>query len=132
MTAKILTPTGEVVHRSTYRPLTPKELADPVEQDNMKTFLRMAEEQWGNRLVRGQLEEVGLIDTLDPQSYLENQQTDKTFPALKEEVTPKAGDEYIQESIMIPRGNTFAHKTVVSCKHNAEGNILGMPMTIPF
>ncbi len=30
MTTKILTPTGEVVHHSTYRPLTPEELADPV------------------------------------------------------------------------------------------------------
>ncbi len=30
MIAKILTPTGQVVHRSTYRPLTPKELADLV------------------------------------------------------------------------------------------------------
>ncbi len=33
MTAKILTPTGKVVYCSTYRPLTPKELADPIEQD---------------------------------------------------------------------------------------------------
>ncbi len=30
ITAKILTPTGEVVHPSTYRPLMPEEIADPV------------------------------------------------------------------------------------------------------
>ncbi len=66
MTAKILTPTGEVVHCSTYRMLMYKELADPVKQDCMKAFLQMSVEQWGNHLVRGQLEEVGLIDTPNP------------------------------------------------------------------
>ncbi len=29
-TTKILIPTGKVVHPSTYRPLTPEEIADPV------------------------------------------------------------------------------------------------------
>ncbi len=67
----------------------------------MKAFLWTAEEQWGNRLLRGQLEEVGLIGTLGPQPYLVNQQTVKTFHLLEEEVTPKAGDEFIQASIMI-------------------------------
>ncbi len=46
------------------------------------------------------------------------------FPAL-EEVTPETGDEYLQASIMIPQGNTFACGTAVSCKHDAEGNIVG-------
>ncbi len=68
----------------------------------MKAFLWMAEERWGRHLARGQLEEVGLLDTPDTQPYLDKHQTDKTFPALEEDVTPKAGDEYIQASIMIP------------------------------
>ncbi len=126
MTAKILTLMGKVVHCSTYRLLMPKELADPVEQDRMEALLQAAEDLWGNRLVRGQLEEVGLIHTPDPQPYLDDQQTDKTFPTLKDEVTPKAGDEYIQASIMLPQGNTFAHGTVVSHKHDTEGNIIGL------
>ncbi len=91
----------------------------------MKSFLWMAEERWDRHLARGQLEEVGLIDTPDTQPYLDNQQTDKTFPVLKEEVTPEAGDKYIQASIMIPRGNTFTRGTVVSCKCDAEGNTIG-------
>ncbi len=45
MTAKILTPTDEIVHHRVYRPLTPEGLADPVKQDNMKAFLQMAEDQ---------------------------------------------------------------------------------------
>ncbi len=55
--------------------------------------------------------EVGLIDMTDTHPYLDSQQTDKTFPALKEEVTPEAGDDYMQASITIPHGNTFAHGT---------------------
>ncbi len=85
----------------------------------------MAEERWGRHLIRGQLAEVGLIDTPDTQPYLDNQQTDKTFPILEEEVTLKAGDDYIQASIMIPPGSTFAHGTVVSHKRDAEVNIIG-------
>ncbi len=91
----------------------------------MEAFLWMAEEWWGNHLVRGQLEEVGLIDTPDPQPYLGNQQTEKTFPTLEEEVTPKAGAKYIQTSIMIPHSTTFARAIVVSCKCNAEKNLIG-------
>ncbi len=33
MTTKILTPTGKVVHRSTYQSLMPEELADPVRNE---------------------------------------------------------------------------------------------------
>ncbi len=73
---------------------------------------------------KGQLEEVGLVDTLDLKPYLDDKQTVKIFPALKEEVTPEAGDKYVQASIMLPPGNTFAHGTVVSCKHNVEGNFI--------
>ncbi len=131
MTTKILTPTCEAVHRSTYRLLMPEELTDPVKQDHMKDFLWTAEERWGTWPVRGQLEVVGLIGMPDLQPYLDNQQTDKTFPALEEEVTLEAGDKYIQVSIMIPRSNTSACKTIVSCKRNAKGKIIRCAMTFP-
>ncbi len=45
MTAEIFTLTGKVVHHSTYRSLTPEELADPIKQDHMKAFLWTAEDQ---------------------------------------------------------------------------------------
>ncbi len=88
ITAKILTPTGKVVHCSTYRLLMPEGLADHVDEDHMNAFKLMAKEQWGTSLVKGQLEEVGLIIMPNPQPYLNNQHTDKTFPTQEEEVTP--------------------------------------------
>ncbi len=42
MTAKILIPTGKVVHCSTYKLIMHEELADPVKLDHMKAFLWMA------------------------------------------------------------------------------------------
>ncbi len=106
-------------------------LADPIKQDHMKAFLWTAEEQWGNPLVTRQLEEVGIIDTLDPQPYLDNQQTNKIFPILKEEVTPKAGDKYIQASILIPCGNVFACVQQSAASTMLRETSLGVPMTIP-
>ncbi len=58
-------------------------------------------------LARGELGEVGLIDMPDPQTYLDDKQTDKKFPALKEDVTPETGNKYIQASIMLPCCSTL-------------------------
>ncbi len=68
----------------------------------------------------------------EPQPHLDDQQTDKTFPALEKEVTLEAEDKCIQASIMILPGNTFACRTVDSSKHDAEVKSLGEPMIIPF
>ncbi len=53
-----------------------------------------------------------------------NRQT-RLFSELGEDVTLKDRDEYIQASIMILRGDTFACGAVVSRKCDAEGNIIG-------
>ncbi len=92
MSTMILTPMGLGVHCSTNRPLMPKELTNPIKQDCMKAFLITAEDWWGKCLARGQLEQVGLIYTLDPQPFMDKEQMDKTFPTLQEEVTQEAGD----------------------------------------
>lgn len=116
---------GEILHHSTYRPLTPEECANLVEQDFMKTFLWTAENRWGMHLAQGQLVVIGIDDTPDPEPYVAKDQTRETFPTLKEEVTLEAGDKYIQASIMFPCGNTYACRTVVNCKHDAKKNVIG-------
>ncbi len=93
----------EVVYHSTYRLLTPVEIADPIEQDHKKVLLQTAEDWWGTHLGRGQLDDVGLIDTPDPHLYQDNKQTDKKFPALKEGNIPQTG-----KIIMLPCGSNFS------------------------
>ncbi len=44
--AKIITPTGDVVHCSTYRLLTLEDLSNPVKQDCMTVYLRISVDRW--------------------------------------------------------------------------------------
>ncbi len=101
MTAKILTLTGDMVHHGMYRSLTPEVFAVLIKQDHMNAFLWMTEDRWGSFLARGKLEDVGLADTPDPKPYLDNKQTNKTFPALNNKVTQEASDENVHVSIML-------------------------------
>ncbi len=84
----------------------------------------MAKDQWGTCLAREKLKEVVLIENLDPQPYFNEHKMEQMLLALEEEVTPEAGNKYIQASIMLPHRNTFTWGTVVSCKHNAVGKII--------
>ncbi len=61
----------------------------------------MTEYQQQLYLARGQLAEVGLADTPDPEPYLAKNQTTLIFQALEEEVTPEAGDKYVEALIML-------------------------------
>ncbi len=82
MTAKLLSSTDKLMHHSTYRALTPKELTNLVEQDHTKAFLRIADDGFGTCLNMGELEEVELADTTDPQPYADVEQNKYLFPVL--------------------------------------------------
>lgn len=56
----------------------------------------------------------------------------KIFPALEEEVTLKAEDKYIQAFIMLLQSDTHSCGIVISCKRNADRNILGKAHDNPF
>ncbi len=85
----------------------------------------MAEDPWGIGLGRGKLDEVGLIDTPDSQICLDKELMEKTFPALKEEITSEARNDYILSSIMLLQVSMFSWGTAVSPKCDAEGHIIG-------
>ncbi len=104
MTVKTLHSKYKVVHCRSNRPLTPQEFADPVKHDHMQVFLQTAEDWWGTHLGRGQLEDVGLIDSPDPHLYQDNKQTGKKFPTLKEGNIPQTG----KNLIMLPCGSNFS------------------------
>ena len=112
---------GEVVYRSTYRPLTVEERADLSTQQSMITFNDTAEECLGNKLTRTELEEVGIPDTPEYIPYTDEDQNETTFPDLDEEVTPEVGDEYVRASIMLPRGSQMMRGTVKARKRDPDG-----------
>lgn len=84
----------------------------------------MAEDWWSMHLDQVQLVEVGLANTPNSEPYFDEEHTEVNFLALMEIVTLEAGDKYIQASIVILCSSTFAKGTVVSCKHNANRNII--------
>ncbi len=80
-------------------------------------------------LARRQLEEVGLIDTSDPYTYLDNEQSKMTSLSLKDEVVLEVGDKYIQALI-----NMAAHLHVAqlsAIRTMLRETSLSAPMTIP-
>ncbi len=117
MTAKILQRNGEVVYRSTYRPLTIEERANSTVQQDMVTFRETAEERLGAKLTRAELEEVGIPDTPEYLPYSDEDQNETTFPDLDEEVTPEVGDKYVHASMMLPHGSQMM---MVRSRHASE------------
>ncbi len=125
MTAKILQQNGEVVYRSTYRPLTIEERADPSVQQSMITFNKTAEERLGDKLTCAKFVEIGIPNTPEYLPYVDEDQNKTTFPDLDEEVTPEAGDEYVHTSVMLPCGSQMMQGTVKVRKQNLDGNPMG-------
>ncbi len=111
-TAKILQHNGEVVHQSTYRALTVEEQANNTVQQDMITFRETAEERLGATLTHAELEEVGIPNTPKYIPYSDDDQNEKTFPDLDEEITPEVGDEYVHASVMLLHGSQLMCGTV--------------------
>ncbi len=103
MTAMILQQNGEVVYHSTYCPLTVEEGADAAIQKSMIKFSETADERLGEKLTRAKLEEVSIPDTSEYVPYVDEDQNERTFPDLDEEVTPVKGDEYVHVLVMLPQ-----------------------------
>ena len=69
MTAKILTQNGQVLHRSTYRPLTPDEITNKDVQDAQEQFMTRVYERLGSQVLPKELEDIGLESTTQCDQY---------------------------------------------------------------
>ena len=79
MTAKILTENGQVLHRSIYRPLTPEELSDKDGSDAQEQFTARVYEMLGSWVLPRELEDIGLENTPQYDSYEDETQNEQTF-----------------------------------------------------
>ena len=66
MCAKILKENGEVVHRTTYRPLTPDEYRDPVTMEKMKEFNKAIKNRHGDGITYEDLATMNMQDYIIP------------------------------------------------------------------
>ena len=133
MTMKILTENGQVLHRSTYRPLTPDELLDRDGSDAQEQFMARVHERLGSCVLPRELEDLGLEDTPQYDPYEDETQNEQMLLQLAEELepTPEAGDLYIGAEILLPRGDQMARGHVVARIRDANGNMMGRYHTNP-
>ena len=115
MTAKTLTENGQVLHRSTYRSLTP-DLLDKDGSDIWEQVMARVCDILGSLVLPRELEDIGLesIPQYDP--YEDETQNEQTFPQLTEELglMPEVGDYYIWAEILLSSGDQMARGHVVA------------------
>ena len=97
VTVKILTENQQVLHRSTYRPLTPDELLDKDGSDAQEQFMARVYERLRSCVLTRELEDVGLENAPQYDPYEDETQNEQTFSQLAEELEsmPEVGDHYI-------------------------------------
>eukprot|EP00804_Cyclotella_cryptica_P003089 CCRYP_006074-RA/>CCRYP_006074-RA protein AED:0.29 eAED:0.04 QI:0/0/0/0.75/0.33/0.5/4/0/1079 len=97
LTAKILKQNGEVVHRSTYRGLTPEEIVNPVDQAAMKSFNESIEVKLGPKASIDDFKDLGIDEPPILDRY-EDDDLDGRMPDPPDEeldATPEVGDSYV-------------------------------------
>ena len=82
MTTKILTQNGQVLHRSTYRLLTPDELADKDRSHAREQFMTSVYEKLGSQVLPRDLKDIGLEYTPQYDPYENEVQNEQTLPQL--------------------------------------------------
>ena len=80
--AKILMENGQVLHRSTYRSLTPDEIADKDGSDAQEQFMARVYERLGSWVLPRELNNIGLENT--PQYDLYEDETQNKQPFLQQ------------------------------------------------
>ena len=88
MMAKILIENGQILHRSTYRPLILDELLDKDGLDAQHQFMARVCERLGFWILPRELEDIGLKNTPWYDLYEDETQNEQTFPQLVEEPEP--------------------------------------------
>ncbi len=122
MTAAILKSNGQVVYRRTFRPLTPEELADPVQVKHRQEFDESVAEALGPGM---QVEDLP-PDAETPEFDLYGDDDGEDHQHVPEpEPTPDTADEYLNAEVLLPKDGTMQTGKVKSRKRDKDGNIKG-------
>jgi len=127
MTAKILKANGQVIHTSTYRSLTPDEMAQPDEIKERDSFDKSIEEKLGPGTVAGDIED-DEIETPTYECYGDyvDGEVKHAPDADEEEVTPEELDDYVGAEVLLPLGDRMMSGRVRGRKRDQEGTLRGV------
>ena len=123
MTAKILKANGEVLHRSTYRELTPEELVDENLNKEKEAFDKAVHERYGPAMTAKDLVEED-IETPTFDLY-EDDDGERHEHCEEADVTPEEGDQYVNAEVLMQKGDGFKTGKVVGRKRQADGSLKG-------
>jgi hypothetical protein len=126
MTAKILKANGSVIHTSTYRPLTPDEIAQPDEIKARQSFDKSVEIKYGQATMPGDIAD-DEVETPFFERYSDDTDGEikQTPDADEDETTPEEFDEYTNAEVMLPLGDEMVSGRVRGRKRDQEGAIHG-------
>ena len=123
MTAKILKANGEVLHRSTYRELTPLEWVDGDLKKQMEDFDRKVHDRYGPAMTEKDLVDED-IETPTYDLY-EDDSGERHEHCKDADVTPEEGDEYVNAQVLFQKGDGFVTGKVIGRKRDADGSLKG-------
>ena len=86
--AKILTKNGQVLHRSTYQPLTQDELLDKDGLDAQEYLMSIVYDKLGSCVLPRESKDLGLEDTPQNDPYEDKTQNEQTFLKLADKLAP--------------------------------------------
>jgi hypothetical protein len=102
MCVKILTDTGHVLYRSTYRPITEDEMNDPAEKKLRQTLDENILKKIGNPVDMDEITHIDPEATM-PEYEPYDDEVHKPIPDINE-VTPEEFDNYIGAEVKLPLG----------------------------
>ena len=127
MCAKFLKENGEVVHRSTYRPLTKDELESPKIKDDMTRFNQAINDRHGEGITYEDTKDPILKDYMTPHlsRYEDDHGGGLEHAPDEEEIDASTYDQYVNAEVLLPHGGKMATGKVVGRKRDHEGNLIG-------
>jgi hypothetical protein len=127
MTAKILKANGQVIHTSTYRSLTPDEIAQAEDIKERENFDKSIELKLGVETEAGDIED-DEVETPTFARYEDDTDGEvKHMPdADEEDITPAETDEYLGAAVLLPLGDKMVSGIVRGRKRDQDGSIHGV------
>jgi hypothetical protein len=120
MAARILKANGEVVVRSTLRPLLPEEIRRESDIKERTRFDEAIYAIWGPATKPGDFEEDLDIETPIYEKYEDDETKAHTVIEADEHKDPDKDDKYLGAEVMLPRGDSMTAVRVVSRKRDHE------------
>ena len=130
LTHKVLKSNGEFVSRTTVRPWTLQEEADPVDVADAEAYMVQLKESLGPACIISDFPEQ--YHTPENEYYADDDQEDG-FEGSPDELppTPEVGDNYVGAQLELPRGDAIMQGRVVKRARDNDGNPIGRSSTNP-